>query len=99
MSERVLDVGITAPFAMHDLMASVEHESGTTTIELKGGRFTGELPGRPRSLSLLDELPPESGPPAEAGEPAGPPVGEPVGIEQLFGEGVSVPDGGVLRLQ
>jgi len=99
MSERVLDVGITAPFALQDVMASVEHEAGTTTIELKGGRFTGELPGRPRSLRLLDEMPPEGAVPAEAGEPTGPPEGEPVAIERLFGDGVAVPESGVLRLQ
>jgi hypothetical protein len=100
MSDSQLMVRISAPFGLCDAMAEVEHEGGTTIIAIAQGRYEGTVPGRPLRVRLLEELDaaPASAAGADGTGPDGEPDGVPVSVDELFGAGVAVPDGGELRL-
>lgn len=94
--ETILDITLTAPFAVGDLVARVELAGGgAEQVVLRDGRFQGPVGGTPLRFTLTTE-------PAPAGEaplaPAtmdrpGEPAGVPVDVKDAFGEqGIAVPE-------
>jgi len=87
------EVQVSAPFGACDVDAEVEYDGGRQRIEIRGGRYAGELPGPARRLRFLDEaVPPSGAPPIED------PTAQPVDVERLFGAGVEMQAEGMLRL-
>lgn len=82
------EVHVSAPFGACDVNAEVAYDGGTARIEIRGGRFVGELPGAARRLRFLDEAVPPS---ANPGDPDPDPAAQAVDVEQLFGGGIDIP--------
>jgi hypothetical protein len=98
-----LDLTITAPFAVGDLVARVHLASGASApIVLRDGHFRGEVGGVPVRVVLTGEPPPEGDAPLAAAslDRPGAPGGTPVDVRDAFGEhGIPVPGDGRLAAE
>jgi hypothetical protein len=100
--EHPLDISITAPFDIGDVMAQVVLEqSAPIKVVLRGGRFNAPQLSRPLRMSLILDPAPANVEPLRTSSPATPgvPAGKTVGIDQLFGSGLEIPPDGRLQVQ
>jgi hypothetical protein len=99
----MLDITLTAPFAIGDIVARVDLVGGASErIVLRGGRFRGAVAGAPLRVSLTTE----SAPPGEAplapttSDRPGMPEGLLVDAKDAFGAlGIPLPEDGRLTAQ
>jgi len=97
-----LAIRITAPFAIGDAVALIHRNTARPQrIVLRGGRFKGEISGRPRRIQLTLDGTPRGEKPLARGNAnlTASPQGDGVDAELLFGEGVAIPDNGKLTCQ
>jgi hypothetical protein len=97
-----LDISITAPFHLGDVVARVDMEGGESArVVLRSGRFQGQVPGKPVRIALTTEAAPEGEAPLSPPLPdePGDPKGTITSVEELFEHGVGVPDSGNVTLQ
>lgn len=97
-----LDVALTAPFGLDDIVAVVTLETGTTArVVLRGGRLGQDLPARPVRMQLTTEPPPPGEAPLSLAplDRIGAPDGTPIDVLELFDVGVEIPASGRLVLQ
>jgi hypothetical protein len=96
-----LDVSLTAPVGIDDVVAVVTLESGETAkVVLRGGRLAREFSVRPTSIRLTtDPAPPGEGPLGLASpDVPGSPDGIAVDVMELFEHGYRVPENGSVVL-
>jgi hypothetical protein len=101
-SRSPLDVSITAPFHLGDVVARVDMAGGESArVVLRSGRFQGDLPGKPVRIALTTDPAPEGEAPLRPPSPdePGDPRGAITSVEELFEHGADVPDDGELTLQ
>jgi hypothetical protein len=97
-----LDVSLTAPFSIDDVVAVVTLETGTeTSVVLRGGQISQDFPARAVKIRLTTEPPPPGEAPLALALPekTGVPRGTPVDVLDLFDVGTAIPPNGRLVQQ
>lgn len=97
-----VDINISAPFAIGDLVARLHLEAGNSRdVVLRQGRFMGTVPLRPHRITLTTSHPPPDEAPLTMSDmnKSGEANGEPVNVHSLFGKGYHIGDDGRVALQ
>jgi hypothetical protein len=98
----MLEITVTAPFPVGDLVARVDlDDGGAAQVVLRDGHFHGPVGGPPVRVTLTTAPAPTGEAPLASPvlDQPGAPAGTPVELRAAFEEGIAVPEGGRLAIQ